>query len=148
LAGVVSAQVWVAATQAQTLMQAHEAVVQLRPVPDAPRAEWVSFRVQAAQVYWRVAEVDPGHQWHARYWANRESAYAEELRSFPDTMDPPASTRHHGRRHATAGETSMPATLQQAHEVLGEARPSTDAGFHRMSSMVTSRTPPVCLAGH
>jgi hypothetical protein len=62
-----------------TLAQAHELMPRLMPAPTAPRAEWVAFRRRSAQIYRQVADIDRGHHHEALYWAELETAVADEL---------------------------------------------------------------------
>jgi hypothetical protein len=62
-----------------TLAQAHELIPRLMPKPTAPPSEWLAFRRRSAEIYRRVADVDRGHHHEALYWAELETAVANEL---------------------------------------------------------------------
>ncbi|AXX27917.1 hypothetical protein KCV87_17630 [Actinosynnema pretiosum subsp. pretiosum] len=72
---------WDIANNAQTLIEAHEALSRLMPDGDAPKAVWKSFYVRSGRVYRRIAEVDRGHHHEALYWATREEEKAEAIGS-------------------------------------------------------------------
>jgi hypothetical protein len=156
----VNARAWSAAEWAQTLQQAHDALVALRPSPGADQAVWVSYYRRSSTVYRHVAEVDPGHQAHARYWADREKAKADLLVSQ-------TSTGATGRRKAKISEAAasntavippnlkgMPSSLEQAHEVLSKTRPGTDseraswAAYHERAALVYAEIAEVDRAHH
>jgi hypothetical protein len=63
----------------QTLMQAHEVLVRIRPVHGASLPVWLEYYLRSAALYVEIAEVDPGHDGEAMYWAQRERRRAEEL---------------------------------------------------------------------
>jgi hypothetical protein len=63
----------------QTLMQAHEELVRIRPCPKAALPVWLSYYQHSAEVYERIAKTDPGHDGEAMYWAQRERAHAKEI---------------------------------------------------------------------
>jgi type II secretory pathway component PulM len=63
----------------QTLMQAHEVLVRIRPVRDASLPVWLEYYRRSAALYVEIAQVDPGHDGEAMYWAQREARRAEEL---------------------------------------------------------------------
>ncbi len=63
----------------QTLMQAHEVLVRIRPVRDASLPVWLKYYQRSAALYTEIAKVDPGHDGEAMYWAQRERRRAEEL---------------------------------------------------------------------
>lgn len=112
--GTVSQRRWDQAGNARTLIQAHEALVRLRPTPDAPIPEWIAFHQRSSAVYQTVADVDEGHHLEALYWANREKSKADELAT---------STVRRRQARGMGSATAVPATLQQAHDVLREVRP-------------------------
>lgn len=62
-----------------TLAHAHELMPRLMPAPTAPRREWLAFRRRSAAIYKHVADVDRGHHHEALYWAELETAVANEL---------------------------------------------------------------------
>ncbi|MFS8099601.1 hypothetical protein LFM09_20975 [Lentzea alba] len=68
-----------AADNAQTLMQAHEALSRLMPRPDAPQQTWLAYYRRSAAVYTRVAEIDRGHFHETMFWATREREKAEAM---------------------------------------------------------------------
>lgn len=74
----------------ETLMQAHDMLVRVRPSRDAPGDAWVKYYRRSAAVYADVAEVDRGHHHEAMYWANREQRKANELQAkLAKELDPP-----------------------------------------------------------
>jgi hypothetical protein len=60
-------------------MQAHEVLVRIRPVQGASLPVWLEYYQRSAALYVEIAEVDPGHDGEAMYWAQREGRRAEEL---------------------------------------------------------------------
>jgi hypothetical protein len=68
-----------------TLRGAHELMPRLMPAPTAPRKEWLAFRRRSAEIYRRVADIDRGHHHEALYWAELETAVANELEQQIDT---------------------------------------------------------------
>jgi hypothetical protein len=72
----------------QTLMQAHQELVHIRPCPKASLPVWLSYYRQSAEVYENIAKSDPTHEGEALYWAQRERARAESIT---------ARIRAHGR---------------------------------------------------
>ncbi|MGH4024139.1 MAG: AMED_5909 family protein [Pseudonocardiaceae bacterium] len=65
--------------QPRTLMQAHEALVRIRPKSDASLAAWKNYYERSAALYREIAEIDRGHHHEAIYWADREQKSAEEI---------------------------------------------------------------------
>jgi hypothetical protein len=63
----------------QTLMQAHEELVRIRPCRKASLQVWLSYYQHSAAVYEQIAHTDPGHDGEAMYWAERERAHAREI---------------------------------------------------------------------
>jgi hypothetical protein len=63
----------------QTLEQAHMWLDVRKPAPGAPMAEEQRFRNLCADIYWRVAETDPGNKDLARQWAIAERQMAGRL---------------------------------------------------------------------
>jgi hypothetical protein len=55
------------------------------PAPTAPPKEWLAFRRRSAEIYRRVADIDRGHHHEALYWAELETAVANELQQQIDT---------------------------------------------------------------
>ena len=68
---------WKTADEAQTLMQAHEALSRLMPRPNASSRTWAAYHRRSAATYARVAEIDRGHFHEATFWATREREKAE-----------------------------------------------------------------------
>ncbi len=62
-----------------TLRGAHELMPRLMPAPTAPPNEWLAFRRRSAAIYREVADVDRSHHHEALYWAELETAVANEL---------------------------------------------------------------------
>lgn len=67
----------------QTLIQAHEALVRIRPKQNAPLQEWRAYYERSAALYAQIAEIDRGHHHEALYWAEREQ---QKARSIADQM--------------------------------------------------------------
>jgi hypothetical protein len=63
----------------QTLMQAHEELVRIRPCRNASLQIWLSYYQHSATVYEQIAKTDPGHEGEATYWAERERAHAKGI---------------------------------------------------------------------
>lgn len=63
----------------RTLMQAHEALVRIRPKGNAPLAAWKSYYERSAALYRHIAEIDRGHHHESLYWAQREQEKATEI---------------------------------------------------------------------
>lgn len=62
----------------RTLMQAHDALVKVRPSANAPATEWQAYYRRSAAVYAEIAEVDRGHHHEALYWSARERHKADQ----------------------------------------------------------------------
>jgi hypothetical protein len=63
----------------RTLMQAHEALVRIRPKKDAPPAVWLAYYQKSAALYTELAEIDRGHHHECLYWAEREQEKAKQI---------------------------------------------------------------------
>jgi len=63
----------------RTLMQAHAALVHIRPSRDAPLEQWCAYYQRSAMLYLEIAEVDRGHHHEALYWAEREREKARKV---------------------------------------------------------------------
>jgi len=63
----------------QTLMQAREELVRIRPCSRASLPVWLSYYRRSAEVYQKIAKSDPTHEGEALYWAQRERARAESI---------------------------------------------------------------------
>jgi hypothetical protein len=63
----------------RTLMQAHEELVRIRPSRDASSVVWLEYYQHLVSLYELIAEVDPGHECEALYWAQRERHRAEPI---------------------------------------------------------------------
>ncbi|MGB7794975.1 MAG: AMED_5909 family protein [Pseudonocardiaceae bacterium] len=63
----------------QTLMQAHEELVRIRPCRKASLSVWLSYYRQSVAVYEQIAKCDPGHDGEALYWAARERVRARGI---------------------------------------------------------------------
>lgn len=72
----------------RTLMQAHEELVRIRPSRDASVAAWFAYYRHSVSMYEQIAEIDPGHELEARYWAHRERVRAEEMAGQIKTQEP------------------------------------------------------------
>ncbi|HET9253586.1 MAG TPA: AMED_5909 family protein [Pseudonocardiaceae bacterium] len=64
-----------------TLMQAHRELVCIRPDRDASLPTWLAYYERSASVYEHIAEVDPGHEGEAQYWAQRERVRARKIKA-------------------------------------------------------------------
>ena len=60
-------------------MQAHEALVRIRPKRDAPQAAWLAYYQRSAALYAELAEIDRGHHHECLYWSEREQEKANEI---------------------------------------------------------------------
>lgn len=69
-------------------MQAHRELVRIRPARDAPLATWLAYYHRSVSVYEHIAEVDPGHDGEAQYWAQRERARAGKITAQMNTAAP------------------------------------------------------------
>ncbi len=69
----------VAALRPRTLMQAHGELVRLRPGRDATAAAWLAYYQRSVTLYEKIAEIDPGHEGEALYWAQRERTRAANI---------------------------------------------------------------------
>jgi hypothetical protein len=63
----------------QTLMQAHEELVRIRPCRKASLPVWLSYYRQSVAVYEQIAKIDPGHEGEVLYWAARERVHARGI---------------------------------------------------------------------
>jgi hypothetical protein len=63
----------------QTLMQAHEELVRIRPCRKASLPVWLSYYRQSVAMYEQIAKIDPGHEGEALYWAARERVHARGI---------------------------------------------------------------------
>lgn len=63
----------------RTLMQAHDALVRIRPSSRASLAAWKSYYERSVALYLEIAEIDRGHHHEAVYWAEREQEKAKEI---------------------------------------------------------------------
>ena len=63
----------------QTLMQAHDELVRIRPCRKASLAVWLSYYRRSVAVYEQIAKIDPGHDGEALYWAQRERVHAKGI---------------------------------------------------------------------
>ena len=127
-----NAKAWAAAGKVRTLAEAHDALVALRPFPEADRSVWIAYYQRSAAVYRHVAEADPAHKEHATYWAERERSNTERLTRQADNPNSgAASRRRNGHRTKSAAASGppaeIPATLEEAHELLRKAQPGRDA---------------------
>jgi hypothetical protein len=65
----------------RTLIQAHEALVRIRPKMNASQAAWQNYYERSVALYREIAEIDRGHHHEALYWAEREQEKATEIAS-------------------------------------------------------------------
>lgn len=63
----------------QTLIQAHEELVRIRPSRDASLTVWLAYYQHSVSLYELIAEIDPDHEGEALYWAQRERHRAEQI---------------------------------------------------------------------
>jgi hypothetical protein len=89
--------------QPVTLAQAHELMPRLMPAPAAPRKEWLAFRRRSAAIYRQVADLDRGHHHEALYWAELETAAADELAAQLAPTTGPDTDQTSGRNGAGDG---------------------------------------------
>ncbi|MGH3795175.1 MAG: AMED_5909 family protein [Pseudonocardiaceae bacterium] len=69
----------VAPGKPRTLIQAHEALVRIRPKGDASPEQWRVFYERSVALYLEIAEIDRGHHHEALYWAEREQLKVNEI---------------------------------------------------------------------
>jgi hypothetical protein len=60
-------------------MQAHTALVAIRPKSTASLAAWKVYYERSVALYQEIAEIDRGHHHEALYWADREQKSADEI---------------------------------------------------------------------
>lgn len=63
----------------RTLMEAHEELVRIRPCRKDSLPVWLAYYQRSAALYAEIAQIDPGHDGEAMYWARRERCRAEEI---------------------------------------------------------------------
>lgn len=63
----------------RTLMEAHTALVTIRPKSNASLAAWKVYHERSMALYREIAEIDRGHHHEALYWAEREQQSADEI---------------------------------------------------------------------
>jgi regulator of PEP synthase PpsR (kinase-PPPase family) len=63
----------------RTLMQAHTALVAIRPKSTASLGAWKTYYERSVALYREIAEIDRGHHHEALYWADREQKSADEI---------------------------------------------------------------------
>lgn len=73
----------------RTLMQAHEALVRIRPKGEATLATWKSYYERSAALYLQIAEIDRGHHHESLYWAEREQQKVTEIAEKISAGDSP-----------------------------------------------------------
>jgi hypothetical protein len=114
-----------------------------RPGPDSPQAAWLAFYRRNAAVYREVSEVDHDHRGHALYWAEREHAHAELLAVHPAETSPRPTSK-----------TSVPATLERAHNAVAEVRPAAGEpawqwlAYHRHAAAIYAEVADVDRTHH
>ncbi|HEU5470269.1 MAG TPA: AMED_5909 family protein [Actinophytocola sp.] len=62
-----------------TLAEAHEALMKIRPARQASLTAWRNYRLLAARVYAEMADVDRFHHHEALYWAQLEREEADTI---------------------------------------------------------------------
>jgi hypothetical protein len=60
-------------------MQAHAALVRIRPSQEASLEQWCAYYQRSARLYSEIAEIDRGHHHEALYWAEREREKARKV---------------------------------------------------------------------
>ncbi len=60
-------------------MEAHTALVRIRPKGDASLGAWKAYYERSVALYREIAEIDRGHHHEALYWAEREQKSADEI---------------------------------------------------------------------
>jgi len=63
----------------QTLMEAHEELVRIRPNRKASLPVWLAYYQHSVEVYEQIANIDPKHDGEALYWAQRERIHARSV---------------------------------------------------------------------
>ncbi|MDQ3274946.1 MAG: hypothetical protein M3Q39_07930 [Actinomycetota bacterium] len=71
----------------RTLLQAHDALVAMRPTRDAPLAAWKTYYERSVALYREIAEIDRGHHHEALHWADREQNNADEITARLNATD-------------------------------------------------------------
>jgi hypothetical protein len=72
-------------------MQAHDALVRIRPKSGASLVAWKSYYERSVALYREIAEIDRGHHHEALYWADREQRSADE---YAARISAEQSSRH------------------------------------------------------
>ncbi|MGH3883346.1 MAG: AMED_5909 family protein, partial [Pseudonocardiaceae bacterium] len=84
--------------QPRTLMELHDALVRVRPSPDAPLEQWQAYYHRSAVLYAEIAEIDRGHHHEALYWAERELEKAKQvtgaIKTGATSWDPWSESAH------------------------------------------------------
>jgi hypothetical protein len=65
----------------RTLVEAHEALAQIRPPRKAPLGQWLSYYQRSAAMYAEIAEIDRGHHHESLYWAEHARNHAQEIKA-------------------------------------------------------------------
>lgn len=60
-------------------MQAHTALVRIRPKENASLEAWKAHYERSVALYREIAEIDRGHHHEALNWAEREQKSADEI---------------------------------------------------------------------
>lgn len=83
----------------RTLMQAHVALVGVRPKGKASLATWKAFYERSVALYQEIAEIDRGHHHEALYWADREQEKLDDTIVRISAQESPHTPRtgHEGR---------------------------------------------------
>ena len=72
----------------RTLIQAHHALVAIRPKSTASLAAWKAYYERSVALYREIAEIDRGHHHEALYWADREQKSADEITARIEAEQP------------------------------------------------------------
>lgn len=66
-------------TPPRTLMEAHNALVAIRPKSNASLEVWKAYYERSVRLYREIAEIDRGHHHESLYWADREQEKVNEI---------------------------------------------------------------------
>lgn len=76
----------------RTLMQAHDALVRIRPKKDAPQAAWLAYYQRSAALYAELAEINRGHHHECLYWAETRTRKSQRNHSPDPRRTAPTAT--------------------------------------------------------
>ncbi|MGH3607696.1 MAG: AMED_5909 family protein [Pseudonocardiaceae bacterium] len=72
-------------------MQAHDALVRIRPKRDAPQAAWLAYYQRSAALYTELAEIDRGHHHECLSGPNETRQSQRNRRPDPHGAAPTAT---------------------------------------------------------